>query len=80
MSTLSGNSNNDNSYKIFQLTQPVLTKEYDYSNWKQNLSIWEALTSLEKEKQGVEVFLSLTSQDNLTERAISGKFYLQLIV
>ena len=74
MSTLSGNSNNDNSYKSFKLTQPVLTKEYDYSNWKQNLSIWEALTSLEKEKQGLEVFLSLTSQDNLTERAISGKF------
>ena len=74
MSTLSGNSNDDNSYKIFKLTQPVLTKVYDYSNWKQNLSIWEALTSLEKEKQGLEVFLSLTSQDNLTERAISGKF------
>ena len=65
MSTLSGNSN-DNAH-IFKMTPPVLTKEYGYSNWKYDLT----LTSLEKEKQGLAVFLSLTSQKKQVVRTVS---------
>ena len=63
MSTLSRNSTN-NTHNSFKMVQPVLTKEYGYSNWKYNLSVWKDLASLEKDKQGLAVFLSLTGQDN----------------
>ena len=52
------------------MTPPVLTKEYGYYNWKFDLSIWEAFTSLEKEKQGPPV-LSLTRQDKQAVRTTS---------
>ena len=71
MSTLRGNSNNDNTHNSFKMTPPVLTKEYSYSNWKYNLRVWEALTLLEKDKQGLAVFLALTGQDKQAVRNIS---------
>lgn len=67
MSTPSGNSNSSNIHNSFKTTPPVLTKEYGYSNWKYDLT----LTSLEKEKQGLAVFLSLTSQKKQVVRTIS---------
>ena len=48
MSTPIKNSNHDNARNSFKITPPVLTKEYGYSTWKYNLSIWEAFNSLEK--------------------------------
>ena len=71
MSTPSANSNTDNAHNTFKMTPLGLTKEYGYSNQKYDLSIWKACTSLEKEKQGLAVFLSLTSQDKQAERTIS---------
>ena len=53
MSTTSGSDNMDNAHNSFKMILPVLTKEYGYSNWKYNLSIREAFTLLEKEKQSV---------------------------
>ena len=57
--------------RSFKMTPPVLTKEYGYSNWKYNLIIWEPFTSLEKEKKGLAVFLSLIGQDKQAVRTIS---------
>ena len=68
MSTLSGSNNSGNGFKM---TPPVLIKEYGYSNWKYDLSIWEAFTLLEKEKQSLAVFLNLTSQHKQAVRTIS---------
>lgn len=34
MSTLSGNSNNDNAHSSLKMAAPVLTKEYGYSSCK----------------------------------------------
>ena len=45
------------------MTSLVLTKDYGYLNWKFDLSVWEAFILLEKEKQGLLTFLSLTSLD-----------------
>ena len=63
MSTPKWNINNDNAHNSFQMTSLVLTKDYGYLNWKFDLSVWEAFTLLEKEKQGLLTFLSLTSLD-----------------
>lgn len=63
MSTPKRNINNDNAHNSFQMTPLVLTKDYGYLNWKFDLSVWEAFTLLEKEKQGLLTFLSLTSLD-----------------
>ena len=63
MSTTSGNINNDNTHSSFKMTSPVLTKEHVYSDWKYYLIVWEVLTSLQKNKQGLVVFLSFTVQD-----------------
>ena len=52
------------------MTPPILNKEYGYSNCKYDLSIWEAFTTLEKTKQGLAMFLSLTGQDKQTVRNI----------
>ena len=54
-----------------KMTPPVLVKEYGHSNWKFNLIIWEAFTSLEKGKQCLAVFLFLISQDKQAVRNIS---------
>ena len=54
-----------------KMTPLVLVKEYGHSNWKFNLIIWEAFTSLEKGKQGLAVFLFLISQDKQAVRTIS---------
>ena len=48
-----------------------MLKEYGYSNWKRDLSVWEALISCEKDKQGLAVFLSLTSQNKQAVRTVS---------
>ena len=48
-----------------------MLKEYGYSNWKRDLSVWEALISWEKDKQGLAVFLSLTSQNKQAVRTVS---------
>ena len=71
MSTTSGSDNMDNAHNSFKMILPVLTKEYGYSNWKYNLIIWEAFTLLEKKKQSLTVFLTLTSQDKHAVRTIS---------
>ena len=71
MSTLSGNNNSGNAHNSFKMTPPVLIKEYGYSNWNYDLSIWEAFTLLEKEKQSLAVFLTLTSQHKQAVRTIS---------
>ena len=71
MSTPSGNSNNNNIHNSFKMTPPVLTKEYRYSKRKGDLSVWEALSSLEKNKQGLAGLLSLTGQDKQAVRTIS---------
>ena len=71
MSTPSGNSNNGNTHNSYKMTPPVLTKEYGYSNWRYNLSVWEVLTLLEEENQGFTVYLSLTSQDKQAARTRS---------
>ena len=71
MSTTSGNSNNDNTHSSFKMTSPVLTKEHVYSDWKYYLIVWEVLTSLQKNKQGLVVFLSFTVQDKQAVRTIS---------
>ena len=70
MSTPSGNSNSSNIHNSFKTTSPVLTKEYGYCNWRHQLSVLQALTLLEKDKQGLAVFLSLTSQDKHALRTI----------
>ena len=38
------------------MTPPIVNKKYGCSNWKHNLSLWEAFTLLEKEKQGLAVY------------------------
>ena len=48
-----------------------MLKESGYSNWKRDLSVWEALISWEKDKQGLAVFLSLTSQNKQAVRTVS---------
>ena len=53
------------------MTPPVLVKKYGHSNWKFNLIIWEAFTSLEKGKQGLAVFLFLNNRDKQAVRTIS---------
>lgn len=73
MSFPSGNSNTDNVHNSFKMTPTVLSKEYGYSNWKYDLSIWEAVTTLEKEKQGLSALLSLTSQDKQAVKTTSVK-------
>ena len=35
---------------------PTLSKDITYSNWKRELSIWQAFTSLEKKKQPPAIF------------------------
>ena len=73
MTTTNVNESNNvgnNSFN-YKLTPPILNKEYGYSNWKYDLKIWEAFTSLEKQKQGLAVFLSLTGQDKQAVRNIS---------
>ena len=70
MSTPSGNSSN-NENNSFKMTLPVLTKEYGYSHWKYDLTIWEALALLKRGKQGLAVFLSLIGLNKKTVRTIS---------
>ena len=41
---------------------PTLSKDITYSNWKRELSIWQAFTSLEKKKQAPAIFLTLSGQ------------------
>ena len=41
---------------------PTLSKDITYSNWKRELSIWQAFTSLEKKKQAPAIFLKLSGQ------------------
>ena len=53
------------------MTPPVLTKQYGYSHWKYNLSIGDAFTSLENEKQGLTVFLPSTGREKQAVRTIS---------
>ena len=55
---------------IMVLAPLVLTKEYGYSNWKYDLAIWQAFTSLSKAKQGPAVYLSLSNQDKQAIRNI----------
>ena len=38
---------------------PVLLDENDYSNWKQDMGIWQMFTELDKKKQGPAVYLCL---------------------
>ena len=46
------------SSKSFK-SPPVLIDENDYSNWKQDMEIWQMFTELEKKKQGPAVYLNL---------------------
>ena len=46
------------SSKSFK-SPPVLIDENDYSNWKQDMGIWQMFTELEKKKQGPAVYLNL---------------------
>ena len=41
---------------------PVLTKDSSYENWKQEIKIWQALTTLEVKKQALAIFLTLSGQ------------------
>ena len=41
---------------------PTLSKDITYSNWKSELFIWQAFTSLEKKKQAPAIFLTLSGQ------------------
>ena len=61
MSTPSGNSNNNNAHNSFEMNPPVLMDGHSKSKYDSN--IWETFTLLEKEKQGLAVFLSMTGQD-----------------
>ena len=38
---------------------PLLSKSPVYTDWKKKLDIWSSFTSLEKEKQGAAVLLTL---------------------
>ena len=69
MSTPSGNSNDNNAHNSFEMTPPV--RMDDYSNCKYDSNIWETFTLLEKEKQGLVVFLSLICQDKQAVGIIS---------
>ena len=41
---------------------PLLTKDSNYNDWKNELLIWQSVTTLAQAKQGGAVFLSLTGQ------------------
>ena len=41
---------------------PVLKDEDDYTNWKQDLEIWQLYTDLDKKKQGPAVYLCLSGK------------------
>lgn len=41
---------------------PVLLDEDDYSNWKQDMEIWQMFTDLDKKKQGPAVYLCLSGK------------------
>ena len=53
------------------MTQPILNKVHGYSNCKYDLINWKVITSLEKEKQGLALLLSLPDQDKQAARNIS---------
>ena len=41
---------------------PVLVDEDDYTNWKQDLEIWQMFTDLDKKRQGPAVYLCLSGK------------------
>ena len=40
----------------------LITKDITYATWKKEISIWQLFTSLERKKQGLAIFLSLSGQ------------------
>ena len=52
---------------------PTLNNEISYSQWKKELSIWQAFTNISKSKQTPAIFLSLTGQarDAITDFSLS---------
>ena len=64
---------------IFKTTQTIQNKEYGYSNWKYDLSVWEAFTSLVtgQDKQAVRTIRVVSPTNGLKLIAELDKLYLK---
>ena len=49
---------------------PLLEKEDEYEQWKEDLEIWCSLTSIEKNKQALAVHLSLSGRARIASSEI----------
>ena len=50
---------------------PVLSDDVEYSEWKNDLDIWELYTNLDKKKRGPALFLSLQGKAKVCARRLT---------
>ena len=51
-------------------TPPLLSEEGNYTEWKNDLAIWQLYTDLDKKKRGPAVYLSLSGRAREAVRSI----------
>ena len=62
-------TSNNPSRNVF--APPQYTKDMSYADWKKEIDFWQIATEVKEEKQGTQLFLSLTGKSREAVRELS---------